>query len=245
MKLTLRRNFFEVTGITTVVIMSILIAFVVERILLRYTSLSTDQTKFAFALVLPIGLLALQRLLRMVLNTITVRAGVDIMTGSKVVHDPMAAQALAGIERKIKDYLQTQYAITHYTLSLFDWQSRQYVTTTDDRHQVLSQSHALVHFAKQYQAVFCTERRSPLADQLPDTMHAEMLVFMQKHHFIFAIPLSTEQDVYGFIFLSHKDVINSRLYATNDFSSLQQFGRSLGPLLHQILIYQAIVIGKQ
>ena len=167
------------------------------------------------------------------------------MNSHKLAHDPMLVKALTGIEDKIKGYLNTHYGVLHHTLSVFDWQSKQYLSLTNDIHHALPQNHALVHFAKQFRTVFCTERRSPLADQLSDALHAEMLVFMQKHHFIFAIPLYTEQDVYGFIFLSHQDVMNSRLYATNDFSSLEQFGRSLGPLLHQILIYQAIVLGKQ
>lgn len=245
MKLTLQRNFFEVIGITVVVLLSILIAFGVEKLLLRYTSLSPDGTKLAFALVLPVGLLVLQLLLKKLLNTTAVRGGVDVIKGKKIITDGITIKALTDIEHKIRDYLNTQYSIKQFTLAVFDWQSRQYVTLTDDSRQVLPQSHALVHFAKQFHAVFCTERRSPLADQLSDVMHAEMLVFMQKRRYMFAIPLYTEQDVYGFIFLNHKDVMDSRLYATNDFSALEQFGRSLGPLLHQILIYQAIVIGKQ
>lgn len=245
MKLTLRRNFFEIVGITAVVICSILIAFGVERLLLYYTALSPDTTKLAFALVLPVGLLLLQRLLQTILNTVAIRGGIDVMKGPKLAQDPMAEQALAGVEDKIRNYLQTEYDISHHTLAIFDWQSRQYVTLTDDSRQVLAQNHALVHFAKQFHAVFCTERRSPLADQLSDALHAEMLVFMQKHRYMFAIPLYTDQDVYGFIFLNHRDVMDSRLYATNDFSALEKFGRSLGSLLHQILIYQAIVIGKK
>lgn len=244
MKITLQRNFFEVIGITIVVLLSILIAFGVEKLFLRTTTISADGAKLAFALVLPIGLLLLQSLLRKILNTTAVRGGVDIMKGLKLANDAVTAKALADIEHKISDYLKTTYSVTHHTLAVFDWQSRQYVTLTDSHH-VLPQNHALVHFAKQFHAVFCTERRSPLADQLSDALHAEMVVFMQKHRYMFAIPLYTEQDVYGFIFLNHHDVMNSRLYATNDFSSLEQFGRSLGPLLHQILIYQAIVIGKK
>lgn len=245
MKLTLQRNFFQVIGITLVVILSILTAFGVERFLSHYTSLSADQTKLAFAIVLPVGLLLLQRLLQTILNMTAVRGGVDVMKGHKLAQDPMIEQALAGVEDKIRHYLKAEYDISHHTLAIFNWQSRQYVTMSDDSRQVLPQSHALVHFAKQFHAVFCTERRSPLADQLSDALHAEMLVFMQKRRYMFAIPLYTDQDVYGFIFLNHRDVMDSRLYATNDFSALEQFGRSLGSLLHQILIYQAIVIGKK
>lgn len=245
MKLTLQRNYYEVIGITTIVFLSILIAFGVEKFLFRYTTLSADATKLTFALILPVILLALQFFKKKFIDTIIVHDGVDnFAVRPKLIHDQVTTKAICIIENNISNFLKTQYSVAHFTLAIFDWQSRQYVTLKDDNYQVLQQSHALVHFAKQFHAVFCTERRSSLVDRLPNALHAEISVFMQKYNYMFAIPLYTEQDVYGFIFLKHHEVMNSRLYATNDFLGLEQLGRSFGSMLHRTLIYQAIVIGK-
>lgn len=241
MQIKLKRTFFEVIGITAVVIAAVGIAFVADAVVLRVTTLSADESKLVFAIILPVALLVLQRLLRRMLASPTIEVGVDLFTVGLGKFDPLTQTALDDLRSKLDEYLRNQFLVQHFTLAILDWQRKQYITLDAGKQQVLPQSHALVHFAQRYKAVFCTERRSPLADQLSDAMHAEMVVFMKKRGYVFAIPLFTAQDVYGFVFLTLADVKDSKLFATNDFSALELIGRQYGALLHHVLIYQAVV----
>lgn len=243
MQITLKRNFFQVIGITLVALCSILIAFGFERILIRYTTISPETAKLIFSIVLPVVLLILQRPLMLFLNSAFIRGGVPIVSSKPPQFDELAQKAITSVQESIGNYLGKQYNISNYTLAILDWKSKQYISIVGNA-VTLPHNHALVYFARQYHAVFCTERRSQLVDELPDAIHGEMYVFMSKHHYAFAIPLFTEQAVYGFIFLEQRAVMNSKLYATNNFSELEKFGRAIGPLLHQTIIYQSIVRGQ-
>jgi len=241
MQIKLKRTFFEVIGITAVVIASISVAFIADAVVVRTTTVTPAASKLIFAIVLPIALLLSQLGLRRLLRTPAVEDGINLLTGPQTKFDPLTQRALTDLRGKLDTFLRTSFQVQHCALAILDWQRKHYVTLDAGRLQVLPQNHALVHFAQRYKTVFCTERRCPQADQLSDAMHAEMVVFMKRRNYAFAIPLYTAQDVYGFIFLTLADVKDSKLFATNNFTLLEQMGQQYGGLLHQILIYQAVV----
>jgi hypothetical protein len=241
MKLKRKNLLVDIVGITAVVITSISLAFIVEAVLLRFTTITDAQTKLIFAFILPLSLLLLQHMLYQLKSTSKSNKTVNSATIAFPEFDPLTQRALLDLRSRIASFLQSDWAITHNTLVILDWQRKHYTALNADNPVSLPQNHALVHFANTYKALFCTERRLVHTQKLSEAMNAEILVFMQKHHYVFAIPLFTAQDVYGFIFLTLADVKDSKLFATNDFESLEKFGQQCGSLLHQTLIYQAVV----
>jgi hypothetical protein len=241
MQIKLKRTFFEVIGITAVVSLAIGCAFVADALVVRFTTVTPAVSKLIFAVVLPVVLLLAQRLLHRLLQAPAVEDGVNLLSTAPMQFDQLTERALTDLRSKLDTYLSTTFQVQHCALAILDWQRKHYITLDSKQLQLLPQSHALVHFAQRFKTVFCTERRCPQADQLSDAMHAEMLVFMKRREYVFAIPLYTAQDVYGFVFLTLADVKDSKLFATNNFAPLELIGRQYGALLHQVLIYQAVV----
>ncbi|MFA6474783.1 MAG: hypothetical protein WCV88_01115 [Patescibacteria group bacterium] len=245
MRILIKRNIIELIGLSWVVILSVGIAYGLEWIVVHYSTITAASAHLLFALTLPLVLFILQQGMRKLMHQPRLAGGVNIVLPKTLDVNPETLRSVEGITKKLQDHFRQMYAINQIHVCIFDWKRKQYQAVFDKFSYLLPQNHALVYFAKHFHSIYTTERRSPLADEMSDVMHAEMLVFMQKHKFAFMLPLYTTTDVYGFAFFRLDEIKDSKLLIEADQPCVNQIGLKFGQQLQQVLIYDAIVLHNQ
>ena len=221
---------------------AIVCAYAVQQLLITTFQVETATATFAFGLTLPVILILLQWLISKLVRH-------DTLTFAQLVYrsklNPLTLESINIFKGSIQRNLHDQFQIDQFILYVFDWQRNTYFECCPRDSavtHVLPANHALVKFSAEYRTVYCTDRHLPEEDFLSDTALTEITTFMRRHKYVFAIPLATATDVYGFLFLTLEQVKDSRIYAAPTFTEFTTFGKTFGSLLQKILIYDAIVL---
>lgn len=149
-------------------------------------------------------------------------------------------EALAIIERHLQIALE-KYKIKHFELVILDWKDKTYKSVTDNVVK-LNHNSDLTNFVKNHTMILVSEELPEQLKSVTEPVRRNLQNFMDKHKFAFAIPLFTDMDIYGFIFITKKEVNQSGLYSKNLIADLHYLGRQFGGLLEKTLIYNAIVV---
>ena len=235
-------KFYQILYTSVAVVLSIILAYAIQLILQNF-GVNDATSKLAFAFTLPAILLCLQ---------VAVRRFIDkhVQVVSPHVYKPKLSagvmQPLNVLKQQIHNRFKKDYDIEEFDLYVLDWQKNVYLNlfSKTEPLQALPQSHALVQFAKQYRTTFTTEQHTPAEDYLTDLMLAEVMTFMKRHSYVMAIPLTTVNDVFGFMFLTLSQLKDTKAYALQSFKKLDETATTFGPLLQMILVYDAIVLSK-
>lgn len=233
---------------TFAVAIAIVFAYALQQLLVTQWQVQTPTATFAFGLTLPIILIALQLLISKLIHSDTANFA-QLVYRPKL--NPQTLESINTFKNSLSRVFHEHYQIDQFLLYVFDWQRNTYFECCPKVNgnkwsavtHVLPAHHALVKFSSEYRTVYCTDRHLPEEDYLSDTALTEITTFMRRHKYVFAIPLATESDVYGFVFLTLEQVKDSRIYAAPTFGEFTTLGKTFGSLLQKILIYDAIVLG--
>lgn len=243
MKFFIKRHSLELLNLSIVVILSIGLAYGVEWLVVTYSTITTDSAHLLFALTLPIILLSLQYGLRKLMQRPELASGIDIVFPNTLDVNPETLKSVEGLANKLQDYFKRNYDINQLHFCVLDWHRKQFQAYQVAGHTtasyIIPPKHALVQFVKKSKACFITTATDyPVSD----LMRAEIMVFMQKHHFGLMVPLVTDLDVYGFIFIRAEDTTGVTMSQPKTLQELAKVGSQFGYLLQQLLIYDAIVL---
>lgn len=221
---------------------AIVCAYALQQLLLTQFHINAASATFAFGLTLPVMLILLQWLISKFFQH-------DLPSFMQLIYkpklNPQTLESIQTFKHSLQKNLHEYFQIEQFMLYVFDWQRNTYFECCPRGSAVthiLPAQHALVKFSAEYRTVYCTDRHLPAEDYLSDAALTEINTFMRRHKYVFAIPLFTATDVYGFIFLTLEQVKDVRIYAAPTFDELTNLGQSFGALLQKILIYDAIVL---
>lgn len=148
--------------------------------------------------------------------------------------------ALGIIEKHLRMALE-KYKIQNFDLVILDWKDKTYKSRTE--HIIkLNHNSDLANFVKNNCIILVSEELPDQLKSVTEPVRRNLQEFMNKHKFAFAIPLFTDMDIYGFVFISNKEVNRSGVYSKNLIADLHYMGRQFGGLLEKTLIYNAIVV---
>ncbi len=231
---------------TLAVAIAIIVAYVLQHVIVNFTEVGSAVANLAFAFTLPVGLLSLQVVIRNLHHdTNSILPGF----GLKPKLNQQTIVAVELFHKQLLSQLKQLWGIEQCDLYVFDWQRNAYLdlcpqtgSAKNDQPHFLPVQHALVRYAKEYHAIYFTERHLPNEDYVSDTVLAEIVIFMRRHKYVLALPLTTPTDVYGFAMFTLPQIKDTKLFAQSKFDDLKKVGDDFGGLLHKILIYDSIVL---
>ncbi len=149
-------------------------------------------------------------------------------------------EALGIIEKHLRLALE-KYKIEAFDLVILDWKDKTYKSRTESIIK-LNHNSDLANFVKNNCIILVSEELPEQLKSVTEPVRRNLQDFMDRHKFAFAIPLFTDMDIYGFVFITKKEVNRSGVYSKNLIADLHYMGRQFGGLLEKTLIYNAIVV---
>lgn len=234
-KFVVKQTIFKIVSALITSLVAVGIAIVInERI--------SQGSFYSFIIILLINIFILQLALIYLYKRYVDSKPIDFsLISDSIIFEEGTKKIMDHFQEITKKILHEEYQVSNYDLVVLDWQELTYKSSTEKIIK-FKYNADLAAFARRSTKVLIEEELDEQLRASTMDLRRNLKNFMKKHKFAFAIPLYTDMDIYGFIFLTNETVIHSNIYSSNSISDLNRSGHRLGKILERILMHDAIVV---